>query len=356
MADLGGISPVTAVWPPSIVDVRIIGKVLDIDNIRFSRDIGRSFSFAGVRFYMFGDTHCTGDNGELLGIVSNNIAVVCQTSTPCFTFYPTLGDTRIVDALIEITEDEEKLWIDNGIRVALWPYGGVLETEPEVGWTWYEKNEIHRHETGNEAVYRGTGIGQVVVHDPDMTADDLDLTPDETVYQGTGIAEVVTTGIARDLYTIRAEGLLFTEDEPRFGGISAIIEDAFIYLFGHHTLGVFLARVPKNVPWVREAYTFWNGVSFIQQLGKAVPVFRDVRDGAVNKSRFFGAARPWTFIGRSESQDNIVVAGRAERLEGPWDLTEICEARGFDDPDSKVYCVYPHHWAFEAADGELLVT
>ena len=356
MANLGGITPAVAVWPPNVIDVRIIGRVADFNNIRFARGIGRSFSFAGARFYMFGDTYCTAEDGELLRIVSNSTAVVCHQNTPCLTYYQRLGDDCTVDALIEMTEDEENLWDDHGIRVAFWPYGGVLETEPEVGWTWYERHEVHRHERGNQAIYCGVGIAQVVLNDPDDTAGDGSSDTDETGHCGTDITEVVVNGTPRDLYTIRHDVLLFTQDEPRFGGFPTILEGEFIYLFGYHRIGVFLARVPKNVPWLRAAYTFWDGISYVPQLGEAVPVFRDLADGSVNKSRFFGAAKPWTLVGRSESQNNIVMAGTAETLEGPWELTEICEARGFDDPNSNIYCVYPHHWAFEAAHGELLVT
>lgn len=354
MANLGGITPAVAAWPPNIVDVRIIGHVADADNIRFARGIGRSFRFAGTRFYMFGDTYCTAEDGHLFRIVSNSITVVCHQNTPCLTYYPRLGDDCTVDALIEMTEAEENLWDDRGIRVAFWPYGGVLETEPEAGWTWYEK---HRLETGNESVYCGVGIAQVVLGDPENTAEDLSSTNDEPHHHGAGIAEISTDSTLRDLlYTIRHDSVLFTRDEPRFGGFPAILEGEFIYLFGYHRIGVFLARVPKNVPWLRATYTFWNGISYVKQLGEAIPVFRDIRDGSVNKSSFFGAAKPWTLVGRSESRDNIVMAGTAETLEGPWELTEICEARGLDDPNSQVYCVYPHHWALEAADGELLVT
>ena len=357
MADLGGITPAVAAWPPNIVDVRIIGHVADADNIRFARGIGRSFSFAGARFYMFGDTYCTAEDGHLLRIVSNSTAVVCHQNTPCFTYYPRFGYDRTVNALIEMTEDEENLWNNHGIRVAFWPYGGVLETDPEAGWTWYEKHEVHRRDTGNEALYCGTGIAQVVLDDPENRPEDRNtIISDETRLYAREVAQVVVNSTPRDLYTIRHDDLLFTRNEPRFGGFPAILEGEFIYLFGYHRIGVFLARVPKNVPWLRSAYTFWNGVNYVTELGEGIPVLRDLRDGSINKSRFFGAAKPWTLVGRSESQDNIVMAGTSESLEGPWELTEICEARGFDDPNSQVNCISPHHWALEAADGELLVT
>ena len=39
-----------------------------------------------------------------------------------------------------------------------------------------------------------------------------------------------------------------------------------------------------------------------------------------------------------------------------WTLTRLCTASGIDRPIGFMYCMYPHPWAFNEEEGELLVT
>ena len=53
--------------------------------------------------------------------------------------------------------------------------------------------------------------------------------------------------------------------------------------------------------------------------------------------------------------DSQVMVGASANLEGPWELTPVFKAYGLRY-ESWMYCIYPHQWAFDEADGEVLVT
>ena len=48
--------------------------------------------------------------------------------------------------------------------------------------------------------------------------------------------------------------------------------------------------------------------------------------------------------------------GWANSPQGPWKFTHIADAADIGGPEGYKYAMYPHPWAFEESDGELMVT
>ena len=319
-----GVIKAPATWPPVLESIDILGYVKDCNGIGYSRDIGRSSTFAGRCYYVFGDTFCKDKDGEFVGMQTNTAAIVKSAAEPLNSEYLGIQQDGMVPALVPVTVAEHRLWKDRDIRVTLWPFGGIVEVSPELGLIWYEKGR-ELPDKVNEPC--GVGVGRV----------DIDLASGK-------------------LQTLRTEMMMFGVDEPRVGGFSSVVHGDHIYLWGHHGKDVVLARVPKNSPLHRDSYTFWDGEGYVPWWQAAVPVLKDVQHGAIIKSSLFGKDRPWVFIGCSRWLDSKIMIGASAHLEGPWELIPLCQASGIDYPDTVMYCMYPHQWAFAEEDGELMVT
>lgn len=319
-----GVIKAPATYPPVLESMEVLGYVTDRNGIGYSRDIGRSSTFAGRCYYVFGDTFCKDKNGEFVGVQSNTAAIVKSPAEPLNSEYLSIQGNGMVNALVPLSGEEHRLRRDREVRVTLWPFGGIVEVSPGLGWIWYEKGQEYA-DKGNEPC--GVGVARV----------DIDLASGK-------------------LHTVRTETLMFGVSEPRVGGFSSVIHGDYIYLWGHHGKDVVLARVPKDSPWQRDTYTFWDGEGYVPWWQAAVPVLKDVQHGAVIKSSLFGKDRPWVFIGCSKWLDSKIMIGASADLEGPWELIPLCKATGIDYPDTVMYCMYPHQWAFAEEDGELMVT
>ena len=325
----GGMTPAVASYPPKAA---IVGEIKYIRDITFgedrevwqSRDIGRSALFGGKCYYIFGDTFWTDRNNKFVKMVSSTIADVLDPADPFTTAYTTIDSEDNVEDFIKLTEEEKTLNNEQGIRTTLWCFGGIVETSPGFGWVWFEKGE--ENSESKECVPCGAGIAEVVI--------DKD------------------TGLLR---TIRAKELIFTGAEPRFGGFSTILEGDFIYLFAFYDSEIVLARVSRHRPSSRDAYEFWNGSEYVKELDTKGVLF-NVQHGAIIKSTLFGPERPWVFVGCSRDIDSKVMVGASAQIEGPWELTAVCDAVGIDHCEGNMYCMYPHQWASDEANGELLVT
>ncbi|MCJ1370988.1 hypothetical protein MMC20_002203 [Loxospora ochrophaea] len=324
-ANLTGYTGGHASYPPELISMTKLGYVKEHSGVQYSRDVGRTSAFAHTQFFIFGDTFCWDGQGQFVGVQSNTASII-NAPVPIETTYPSIQPNGLVDPLIPLTEHEKRLEKEENVRVTLWPFGGIVETQPGWGWAWFEKGVVHSPDGRNEPC--GIGIAQIRMD------------------QSSGNVIRVNRG----------PGLIFEKEEPRFGGFSSCLEGNYIYLWGHHDNNILLARVRRDRPIARSHYEYWNGREYVKNWELAVPVLQDVQQGAVVKSTLFGPDLPWVFVGCTRFADSKVMMGAAARLEGPWELTAVCQASGIDYPNGYMYCMYPHVWAFEEEKGELMVT
>ncbi len=309
-------------YPAVAETTQVLGYVRDKNGVGYSRDIGRSSMFSGRCYYVFGDTFCKNAEGLYVGISSNTIAVVPDPSTPLDTEYQDIYRDGMVKTFIPLTEEEDRLK-DIGTRVVLWPFGGIVEASPGLGWIWYQKIAID----GNSEQYNGVGIARVNVEEP-----------------------------SGQLNTYRCLGLIFDTHEPRVGTFSSLIEGEHIYLWGESDRGIILARVSKLFPTSRNAYRYWDGQAWVEDWREGIHVMKDMQHGSFFKSTLFGSQRPWVFVGCTSYGDSMVMLGAEASLEGPWTLTPLIQATGITIRDQFRYCMYGHALALNAQKGELLVT
>lgn len=312
-----------ACYPPVVVNLENLGYLTDVNQNRYSRDIGRSSVLAGRCYYVFGDTFSF-DNGRFVGSQSNTAAIMRDRAHPVATEYLEFEPNGNAEALLQLNNQEKLEMQEINKRIAFWMFGGIVETTPGVGFVWYQKVELR----GVVSDFCGVGIARVSLKDP-----------------------------LGQLESYRVPGLLFASHEPRIGSFSSLVEGAFIYLWGDHNSDIILARVPKQLPTTRSAYKFWNGQKYVAEWTAAVPVMKDMQHGAFFKSTLFGSERPWVFVGCSKWGDSLVLLAAENTLEGPWkEFSSLGQASGINHPNGYMYCMYPHPWAYEASDGELLVT
>ncbi|KAI4152764.1 MAG: hypothetical protein L6R39_001734 [Caloplaca ligustica] len=316
-----------AKWPPespTAAHVEVLGYVDAPDQDCYSRDIGRSFHLAGRTYYIFGDTFCND-----AGISSNTVQVVPDRSRPKDAYYLDKDSNGRVPPLIDMNSDEVKYLKypgNEGKRYAFWCFGGVVEVTPGIGWTWYQK---HLFSSGGQGELIGVGIARIS-HDKDDSTGRLSCA--------------------------RMPGLMFEQHQPLFGSFSTLVEGDTVYLWGQKGTDVFLARVPKENCQQLHRYTFWNGREYVDQMHMAVPVLRDFQQGQIFKSELFGPGLPWVLIGVTRWADSMVMVSAASRIEGPWDVRPLFQARGIKTPDTYQYCAYPHPWGANAQDNQLLVS
>ena len=361
-----GVIRFPATYPPKVTDVSVLDYVRETNDIGYSRDIGRPVQFGDNNYILFGDTFCKNKDGEFVGIVDNTATMIKDKESPLESTYPSIRPDGKVEPLIHWNEEEQRLFDETGTRTCLWPFSGIVEVSPGVGWTWFEKCQISNDSGGNIVTPFGVGLAMVVCDDE--------------------------TG---QLRTIREDGILFNNSEPRLGSFSTVIEGDFVYLFGQHErlkktdeevslgdlkieeghleakgtyehvedikesekeLQVFLARVEKGRLSDRTAYTYWNGVEYISGLWEAVPIFRGLQQGAIVKSTLWDSLKPWILIGNDNTGSSQILMGVAANLEGPWETYEVCTAQGIDYGTDFRYCMYPHLWASNQEKGEIVVT
>ena len=167
-------------------------------------------------------------------------------------------------------------------------------------------------------------------------------------HKGTGIAQVKVDPKTGKLTAQRYPSLLFSSAEPGFGSFTAYLENGFVYVFGEvpEDGSMALARTTKDTFSSRDGYDFWDGKGWKHgDFAGAVPVFKDIPQGAVFRSTFFGQDRPYVMVGVSKWADSKIRVGSAPTLTGPWEIYEVGTAKGIDNPDNYMYCIYPHMWA-----------
>lgn len=329
-----------AIYPPVAESTEILGYINDVNGIGYSRDIGRSSILGGHHYYVFGDTFCKNERDEFVGLTSNTVAIVPDKKKPLESAYMDIRENGMVNALVPLSTSE-RLLEEQKVRVILWAFGGIAETRPDLGWTWYQNAEF---DSQNICHYHGVGLARVSVinHFGQLQV----ARCKELVYESPTNRRSIT----------RCRDLIFGPIEPRFGTFSTLVHNDMVYLWGDLDGKIYLARVSKYKPTSRSSYEFWDGLTYVSDWQKAVPVMEGVQHGEFVHSPLFGVDRPWIFIGCTKWADSQVMIGAEGRLEGPWHLTRLFTANGIHYPDNYMYCIYPHFWSLDSADGQLLVT
>jgi hypothetical protein len=167
---------------------------------------------------------------------------------------------------------------------------------------------------------------------------------------------------ARTLLTYRQSSIRM---EPRFGSFAAVHnhDDGFVYAYGHasdNSKDVMLARVLFQAVQIKVYYEYYDGHKFQTDMSKCKPVFTSMQNGSIYRSKLFEphSGKDWVFIGCTSVMDNKVQIGVAAKPEGPWDFRVLLVARprivGIDQGYS--HFMYAHPWAFDEADGQLMIT
>lgn len=328
--DEQGYVPTMAAYPPKLLNAQILGYITDTNGIKYSRDIGCSFLFNGVQYFMFGDTFCFDKDGHFVGITSNTIAEV-GIQNPLQPGYWSFEPDGLVQPLIPLNGWEEHKEKTEGIRTAHWCFGGIAEVQPGMGWIFYQHYEIYDREK-----------------------------PSRMVFKGTGLAELSVNRFSMKIQAARNGNTpLFGPDEPRLGSICTLVEGSFIYLYSHMGEKVILSRVSTSRAHRKSEYRFWIGNCYGLSPKDAINVLPDMQQGQVIHSDLFGHHKCYIFIGCSRFADSQIIMGFSSNLVGPFTFLSIAKAIGIDRPLDYMYCMYPHPWALRGTQesrGDLLVT
>lgn len=319
-----------ATYPPVISSITTLGYISDINNIGYSRDIGRSFTLGGHHWIVFGDTFCKNTAGDFVGITNNTTAIMHDPGNSLASEYLEIEKDGMVKPFVPFQCGEVPS-AESGDRVTLWNFGGLVELEDRTGRVWFEKSIFHADDS---STYCGTGIAKVVV--------------------GHGKLVVERLRGEHDF------DLVFGPDEPRVGSFSTLVHDRFIYLWSNYKDNIILARTHKSVTVLPGAYMYWNGKDYVPDFDEAVPIQDFSKNGIVQggivRCSLFDADKPFLFIGVNRYVDSKIQLGVAEKLEGPWEIQTVGVATGIEKKDGFRYCIYPHLWASDPRRGELMVT
>lgn len=318
----------TAIYPPVLENVEVLGYIKDKSGIVYSRDIGCSTSIHDEVYFIFGDTVCKDSAGKFIGTASNTIAYVEDRNNPLESEYREVFDDGKVKAFVPLDEKEIRFERDNeGARIVFRMFGGTVDIGV-LGVVWFQK--IVKYENGEEN------------------------------YRGIGQARLSTYSDCRILVE-RLPSLLFGPNEPRIASFSSLFYQGHVYLWSDHPDGqIILARVGRYETAFRDRYEYWSGSDWVPRWHDAVPVLHDIQHGAIIHTNLFGKDKPFVFVGVNKQAESMVQIGAAAEVQGPFDLTAICNARGIDhDKEDKpgIYPhIYPHLWASNVPKRELMVT
>ena len=356
-----------AAYPPVVENAEILGYVNDSSGIFQSRDIGVPFQLAGRTYLIFGDTFYHDSSNEFMGLVCNTAAMVmdpCQPTETTYDYRETKHQGQ-VQTFIPLTEAEKELekkgdksrFFFGAVspyaeknktlatipgaqdklkqlgehfckkqRVALWPFGGLVELEDKTARVWFSKCVFH----GNKEKYIGTGV-----------------------------VKVIAIGCQGGFFMERSDDeVIFGPDEPRVGTFASITDGEYIYLYGDQGHNdIILARIKKTTNMLdKNMYTYWNGKEYVGDPKVATTIFANMCQGAVVRSKLFGPDVPFLFVGVNGTADSKVMMAASATLEGPWQPRAVYEAKGVQKKDGFMYCVYPHIWASKEEGAELVVS
>lgn len=327
-------------FPPVVMRTDTLGYLQDqLKND--PRGGGRSTVIAEHAFYTFEDQTCISYDGSTFWDVSNTVATLMHPVDPLASAHLTVRSDGLVSQFIRLTEAEEDYQWQSGNRILLRP-GAMCPAIPcqrvdsqnvsdRDGYIWFSKFEV--------------------VTKPDGTK--------QEVFLGTGAATVVVDRETGEMEAKRILGdaLLFSNHEPSFGTFSAIADDEWYYLWGKRGEDVFLARTPAWAPFRRDLMEYWDGYNYGKDLSAVMPVFSGQQNGTVLRSRIFGHAHPWVFVGNTRwDGDNLVIIGGAQRMEGPFHLCAVMSAEPLSGPSQQIDSVLAHQWASNEREGRLFLT
>jgi hypothetical protein len=149
-----------------------------------------------------------------------------------------------------------------------------------------------------------------------------------------------------------------------WGAFSTVLNnDGFIYLYGNREGNIYIGRVRARHPeekgaYARSAYEFFDGQNFGKDLNCAVSIMPGFTQGNIFRSNLFHPSHNanYLFIGCNNYGDSKIIMGWASKPEGPWQFRHIADAVGIGGPEGYKYAMYAHPWAFNEANGELMVT
>ena len=156
-------------------------------------------------------------------------------------------------------------------------------------------------------------------------------------------------------------GMLFGPDEPRIGSLSTLVHGSFVYLWSLYKDKLILGRTPRCITTWTSAYTFWTGSDWVSNYTEAAPIdsmndAKIAQGGVFYSESLFGCSSPFIFVGVNGYADSKIQVGVAEKVEGPWEIFPVGTATCIDRKDGFQYCIYPHTWASDEQNGELMVT
>ncbi|KAH0559281.1 hypothetical protein GP486_004205 [Trichoglossum hirsutum] len=305
-----------AAFPPRVATTQVLGHLTDC----------RSSVFGGLVYYQFGDTFCKNLEDEFVGLVSNTMAVLTTTKGPLYSKYEDIAPNGLVDQFIPFNLQDLKFNSEHEAekkRIAIWSFGGIVEVSPGTGVLWYERNEV-------VGIFKKGGCVPIAV------------------------PALLASRLKRDR----------RPDEIHWGAFSALLDDdGYIYLYGNLNFEIYIGRVRARHPeakgaYARSAYEYFDGEKFGKDLSRVKPIMSGYAQGGVFKSRLFHPSRNanYLFVGCNNFADSKIIMGWASTPQGPWEFTHIADAVDVGGPKGYKYTMYPHTWAFEESQGELMVT
>ncbi|KAG0135455.1 hypothetical protein HOY82DRAFT_551529 [Tuber indicum] len=380
-----------AEYPPQVDFVEYLGQVSDVDRPHgYARSHGCSTLLNYEPVFLFNDTfeifHAPRSSRLQYRPIASITAAFGHLSNPTLTIYPTYTDSRRIPQFIPFSREEKAAGTTSGCYLTV--FNSVVQVPgKEFGVVWFMKMKDCRNEGGGADVFCGVGVAEVGI-------------------DGQGSPECDRKG-----------ELVFDEFGPRWGDISTVIHEGYIYLYGSGTptvcandgtcndpiyqasrptttgasgydVPVYLCRVPyrNRAYWHAENYKYWNGHDFISfpqasrpsvessyyRRGIFIPpsppefkcVMKNIQSGTVMHARLFTERGHFIFIGRelcsggSDKKEAMVKMRLADEPMGPW----FGEASLFDlnqaDGGSKgvKFGVHAHSWASNLGNGEIIVS
>ena len=225
-ADIG-----SAVYPPVLEKMEVLGYIKDKNGIRYSRDIGRSALIHHEVYFIFGDTSFEDSAGNSVGTTSNTVAYIEDRANLLESEYREISKDGKVKAFVPLNEKEVRFEEQNKrARIVFRMLGGTVDIGI-VGVVWFQK--LVKHENGNED------------------------------YCGVGQARLTTYSDGK-IVVQRRSRLLFGPNEPKMGSFSTLFHKGHVYLWGDRPDGqIILARVDQYETSHCNEYEYWNGSDWV---------------------------------------------------------------------------------------------
>ena len=225
-ADIG-----SAIYPPVLEKMEVLGYIKDKNGIRYSRDIGRSALIHHEVYFIFGDTFSEDSAGNSVGVTSNTVAYVEDRAKLLESEYREISNDGKVKAFVPLNEKEIRFEEQNKkARIVFRMLGGIVDIGT-LGVVWFQK--LVKHENGDED------------------------------YRGVGQARLTTYSDGKILVQ-RLPRLLFGRNKPKMGSFSTLFHKEQVYLWGDRADGqIILARVDRYKTAFSDQYEYWSGSDWV---------------------------------------------------------------------------------------------